>query len=116
MKTSYVRNVASCSLLKVKRCFGGTRHFHLHGLRVSRARSRQPAETFVSRFLLGLLIDPENGDDIFIRNVSSFFTVLHVVMSQKPELFIKTAVRSSDPVRKKMLRVFHGMFCIHQRF
>jgi hypothetical protein len=42
----------------------------------------------LANFLLGLLFDPEDGGDMFLRNVSSLLNGLHGVIFQKTELFI----------------------------
>jgi hypothetical protein len=39
-------------------------------------------------FLLGSFFYPEDGGDVFLRNVQSIFSGLHGVISQKIELFI----------------------------
>jgi hypothetical protein len=46
-------------------------------------------------FLLALMFDPENGGNMFLRNVDLFpnYTVLQ---SRGPLLFIVTAVETSD--------------------
>jgi hypothetical protein len=48
-------------------------------------------------FLLGLFVDPEDGTDLFLRNVAWIICELHGVISQKIELFITTVIRSSNP-------------------
>jgi hypothetical protein len=45
-------------------------------------------------FSLGLILDPENGSDVFLRNVRC---LLAAYTSQKTKLFIITAVSISDP-------------------
>jgi hypothetical protein len=41
--------------------------------------------------------EPEDGSDMFLRNFSLLFNGLHGFVSQKIELFITTAVRTSNP-------------------
>jgi hypothetical protein len=50
-------------------------------------------------FLLGLFFDPEDGGDMFPRNVGLFFNWLHSVISQKIKLFRSTYDRSVVPLR-----------------
>jgi hypothetical protein len=45
-------------------------------------------------FLPDLLFDPENGNDIFLRNIKFFF---NGVISQKTELFMIAAVGTLHP-------------------
>jgi hypothetical protein len=50
--------------------------------------------------LLGVFFDPEDEGDVFLRNVSSLSTgykALHI--SQKIELFITVAMRTSNPTQ-----------------
>jgi hypothetical protein len=47
-------------------------------------------------FLLRLIFDPENGRDVSMKR-RLIFNGLYGVMSQNIELFITTAVRSSNP-------------------
>jgi hypothetical protein len=63
MKSSVFWDITRCSLLKVKRHFGETCHFHLQGRRISSS-----CYLLNARFLLGLFFDPEN-EDMFLRNV-----------------------------------------------
>jgi hypothetical protein len=46
---------------------------------------------------LSSLFEPENGSDMFLRNVGLLFNGLHGFISQKIELFITTGVRTSKP-------------------
>jgi hypothetical protein len=56
------------------------------------------ATCFHAGFLLVFFFEPEDGGDIFLRNVDELtFNGLHGVISQKIELFIPTAVRTSNP-------------------
>jgi hypothetical protein len=52
---------------------------------------------FLAGFLLGLLFDPEDGGDIFLRNVGWLSMDKHGVMSHKWKLFMISTVRTSDP-------------------
>jgi hypothetical protein len=83
VKSSIFWDITSCSPLKVNRRFGG--------------RCRLLATCFHASYLLYLFFDPEDGSDIFLRNVGWIFIGLHDVISQKTELFITTAVRTSNP-------------------
>jgi hypothetical protein len=46
-------------------------------------------------FLLNLVIDPEDGDHMFLRNVDRFSTV-YAGISQKKELLVTNVVKTSD--------------------
>jgi hypothetical protein len=72
-------DITPCSALKVNGRFGET--YHLHRFHV--------------RFSLGLFFHPEDGGDMFLRNVG-YFNGIHGVISQKIVLFITTAVRTSN--------------------
>jgi hypothetical protein len=67
MKSSVFWDITPCSPLKVNGQFGGTCHLHLQGLGICQVRnwrgSRWQAEQ------LGIFINPEDGGDIFLRNV-----------------------------------------------
>jgi hypothetical protein len=65
MKSTIFLDITQCSPLKVYRCFGGTYRLYLHGRRISQAT----AICFYAGFLLGLFFDPEDGGDMFLRNV-----------------------------------------------
>jgi hypothetical protein len=43
------------------------------------------------------LFDPEDGDEMFLRNVGRFSNVIHDVISQKIVFFITTGARTSNP-------------------
>jgi hypothetical protein len=53
--------------------------------------------------LHSLFFDPEDGGDMFLRNVGSHSTDYTVFIYQKMVLFINTAVRTSNPtIRDKI--------------
>jgi hypothetical protein len=53
-----------------------------------------PATCFHAGFLLGLFFDPEDGGDMFLRNVRMTFNGLHGVISQNMVfLFIHLFIR-----------------------
>jgi hypothetical protein len=56
MKSSIFGDITPCSPLKVYRCFRGTLQAEL-------------ATCFHAGFLLGLFFDPEDGGNMFLRNV-----------------------------------------------
>jgi hypothetical protein len=55
---------------------------------------KQAASSAVS--LLSSIFIPEDGDDMFLRNIGRLFTRLHGMISQKIQLFKTTAVITSD--------------------
>jgi hypothetical protein len=72
-KNSIFWDITPCSPLKVDRRVRGTRRLHLHCRRISRS-------CFHAGFLLDLCFDPEDGGDMFLRNVGWFstdYTALH---------------------------------------
>jgi hypothetical protein len=54
-------------------------------------------------YLFGLLVDPEDGDSIFLRNVSE---ILPYYTSQKTAFFIVTAVKTSDLTKNSPLKFY----------
>jgi hypothetical protein len=60
--------------LKANQRLGGTCHLHLQGRRVGEEETSVAllATFFHAGFLLGSLFDPEDGDDMFLRNVGDF--------------------------------------------
>jgi hypothetical protein len=50
--------------------------------------------------LLSLFFDHEGGGEVFIRNVSRFSKDFTDVTTQSINLFITTAVRTSNPARE----------------
>jgi hypothetical protein len=69
------RVVMPCITGTVRRA-GGRHRPHLQGQRVNKKKGRSRRK---SDFLLGLLFEPEDGGDIFLRNAELFpyFMVLH---------------------------------------
>jgi hypothetical protein len=59
MKSAVFWDITQCNPLKVNRRFGGTSRFYLLGRRIS----------FHGGFLFGLFFDPEDGDNMFLRNI-----------------------------------------------
>jgi hypothetical protein len=87
MRNAVLWDVTPCGSCK-NRCFGGTYHLHLQG------------ERFVSPFLRCVLgglriFHPEDGGDMFLRNVGSYKEQHGVFIPQKTAFFIVTAVKTS---------------------
>jgi hypothetical protein len=55
------------------------------------------ATSFDAGFMLGLFFNPEDGGDIFHPKCRLAFNGLQGIASQKIELSITTAVRTSNP-------------------
>jgi hypothetical protein len=68
MKSSIFWDTTPHSPLKVNRLFGGTSLLHLQGRKICQARN-QLATCFHAAFLLLIFFDPEDGGDMFLRNV-----------------------------------------------
>jgi hypothetical protein len=85
-------NVTQCNPLKAKRRFGGTRRLHFQGRRICQARNQRVSGSKESKFF-----GPEDGGDVFIRNVDWLSTDCMWFISQKIEVFIITAVTTSNP-------------------
>jgi hypothetical protein len=58
MKRSIFWDIMPCTALEVNRRFGATCHLYL-----------QPEALLTARFFLVLFFDPEDGGNIFLRNV-----------------------------------------------
>jgi hypothetical protein len=94
LRSSVFWDITQCSRLKVNRRFGGTCRLHLQGWRISRARNQR--ESRWEAELWRRFVPPK-------RRV--IFNGLHGVISQKIELFIATAVRTSNPTYAKITQV-----------
>jgi hypothetical protein len=70
MKKYIFWDITPCSSLKVNRRVGGT-SLHLQGERISQARNQRETGGKQSRagLLRDLFFHPENGGDIFLRNI-----------------------------------------------
>jgi hypothetical protein len=77
IKSSIFWNITLCSPLKVNGSWEGTCRIHFQGRSVSQARNQREADseqnstcyTLHSGFLLGLFFEPEDGGDMFLRDV-----------------------------------------------
>jgi hypothetical protein len=64
MKSTIFWDIMPCRPLRVNQHFGGTYHFHLWGRKMSQQETSTKAGG-----KLRLFFDPEDGGDIFLRNV-----------------------------------------------
>jgi hypothetical protein len=69
MKSSIFWDVTQCSPLKFNHV-SDVRHLHLQGRRISHVRNQHEAGSKLTGQLFGLFFDPEDGGDMFLRNVS----------------------------------------------
>jgi hypothetical protein len=84
MNSTIFWDVAPCSPLECHRRFGRTYCLHLQGRSLSQARTRRKPRQrhlpLIHGYLIGLLLDPEDEDSTFLRNVGGLlldYTVLH---------------------------------------
>jgi hypothetical protein len=75
MKSTMFCDITPCIPLRVNRRFGAKYHLNLQGQRISQAGNKSALQSllatcFYPGFLLGLRFDPEDGGDIFLRNVA----------------------------------------------
>jgi hypothetical protein len=73
MNSAVVYVITSCSSERSRR-FGGTYRLHLQGSRIREVRNKLRFSAASADFLLSLFFDPEDGGDIFLRNVRLSFT------------------------------------------
>jgi hypothetical protein len=66
IKSTIFWDITPCSPLSVNRRFGGTHRFHLQGVKNKQVASL-PAFSLFS--FSANFFDPEDGDDMFLRNV-----------------------------------------------
>jgi hypothetical protein len=74
MNSSIFWDITPDSPLKVNRRFGKTRRFYLQLRRISQAKKQRKAgrkQDYLlhAGFFIGLSFDPEDGGDMFLRNV-----------------------------------------------
>jgi hypothetical protein len=72
MKSTIFWDITPCSPLKINGRFGGTCHFHLQGLRISRARHQYVASTLKCRLTFNGL------HGAISQNIELFFTRRHI--------------------------------------
>jgi hypothetical protein len=82
MKRTISWDITLCNPLRVNRSFGGIYRLHLQDRKISRGRNQRESRCLRAKgrallatslhagLLLGLFFYPENGGDIFFRNVS----------------------------------------------
>jgi hypothetical protein len=71
---NYIRRVLSSGIyipMKMNRRFGVTWRFHLQDRKRSQAKNQQVSACYLfhAGFCPGLFFDPENGGDMFFRNI-----------------------------------------------
>jgi hypothetical protein len=99
LKSSVFWDTTPCSPLKLNRRFGGICCLHLQGRRISPARNQHEStwQAELSCWFHAWLIRAWRWRQHVHPKVQLTFNGLHGVISQKIELFITTAVRTSNP-------------------
>jgi hypothetical protein len=96
LKSSIFWDIMPCSPLKVNRSFGGTWRLHLRGRIINQARNQRKTGS-KQTFLAWLIFRPRRWRRHFPPERALTFNGLCGVISQKIEMFITTAVRTSNP-------------------
>jgi hypothetical protein len=100
IKSSIFCDITLCSPLKVNWRFGGTCFLHLQGLKISQERNVK--QVWISARLCVKQVDSKVEHSFlpawryFPPKPRLFFNGLHSIISQNTELFITTAVRTSN--------------------
>jgi hypothetical protein len=69
MKSIIFWDITRCSPLSLNRRFGGTYRLHLQRRRNKFIKNQQASKQVASRFCWTYFFDPEDGGDMFLRNV-----------------------------------------------
>jgi hypothetical protein len=101
IKNLTIWDITPCSLLKINRHLTGTYRLHIYGLRISHA-----SKVLYADLSLGLMSDPEDGGDWFLRNVSWFR--LHGCIFQKIKHFITLA---SENLKLNLIEMGSICYC-----
>jgi hypothetical protein len=126
MKATILWDLTSRSPMKFNRRFGETYCLHLWGRRINKARALF-AICFHSGFFLGLFSDPEDGDNMFLRNVCWLLTdytalyvrrccLIYIYISYRPN--IKRCIKINDSlvaIPTELLLRFQSLHqnCVH---
>jgi hypothetical protein len=81
MKSSIFWDITPCSPMKAYRSFGGIYHVSFSGLKSKQNKRSSTPFLFRVGFLIALLFNPEDGGDMFLRNVRwllTDYTVLYL--------------------------------------
>jgi hypothetical protein len=97
MKSSIFWDITLCSPLKDNRCFGGTCRLHLQGRRKSHERNRREASSKQS---------PEDGGDMFLRNIGWLSTDYTVWYPRRHNFFVDYYTMLS------VYRLHRGEWCV----
>jgi hypothetical protein len=85
MKSS-VQDTSSYSPLKIDRRFGGTCWLHIQGRGVSQV-SNKPADLPSCWFRALPILQPEDGDDMFLGNIGLFSTTRSYIAEERTFLY-----------------------------